>query len=163
MSTAEPKRSRMPSTAASSRSPAPRVPLARPGSDQITRRAPITPGPETTVATATGSSRSTDAAISPRNRSCAACSALFASQFLRHHSMTGIPISSAALSHSWRGDEANASAPTSSSALANRWVQLLLGVIAMMAISSPQYTWTLFTGPLNTQLGTTLAELQWTF
>ena len=44
-----------------------------------------------------------------------------------------------------------------------RWVQLLLGVIAMMAISSPQYTWTLFTGPLNQKLGTTLAELQWTF
>jgi oxalate/formate antiporter len=45
----------------------------------------------------------------------------------------------------------------------NRWNQLLLGVIAMMAISSPQYTWTLFTGPLNQKLGTTLAELQWTF
>jgi oxalate/formate antiporter len=45
----------------------------------------------------------------------------------------------------------------------NRWNQLLLGVIAMMAISSPQYTWTLFTGPLNAKLGTTLAELQWTF
>src|SRR6266404_2305446 len=45
----------------------------------------------------------------------------------------------------------------------NRWVQLLLGVIAMMAISSPQYVWTLFTGPLNQKLGTTLAELQWTF
>lgn len=45
----------------------------------------------------------------------------------------------------------------------NRWIQLVLGVIAMMAISSPQYTWTLFTGSLNKQLGTTLAELQWTF
>jgi len=45
----------------------------------------------------------------------------------------------------------------------NRWAQLVLGVIAMMAISSPQYVWTLFTGPLNTQLGTTLAQLQWTF
>jgi oxalate/formate antiporter len=33
----------------------------------------------------------------------------------------------------------------------------------MMAISSPQYVWTLFTGPLNQKLGTTLAELQWTF
>jgi oxalate/formate antiporter len=44
----------------------------------------------------------------------------------------------------------------------NRWVQLVLGVIAMMAISSPQYVWTLFTGPLNQQFGTTLAELQWT-
>jgi MFS transporter, OFA family, oxalate/formate antiporter len=45
----------------------------------------------------------------------------------------------------------------------NRWSQLMLGVIAMMAISSPQYTWTLFTGPLNQKLSTTLAELQWTF
>jgi MFS transporter, OFA family, oxalate/formate antiporter len=45
----------------------------------------------------------------------------------------------------------------------NRWNQLVLGVIAMMAISSPQYTWTLFTGPLNQKLRTTLAELQWTF
>src|ERR1700753_1527531 len=56
---------------------------------------------------------------------------------------------------------ATASAP--SSALANRWNQLLLGLIAMMSISSPQYVWTLFTGPLNQKLGTTLAELQWTF
>jgi oxalate/formate antiporter len=45
----------------------------------------------------------------------------------------------------------------------NRWIQLVLGLIAMMAISSPQYVWTLFTGPLNQKLGTTLAELQWTF
>jgi MFS transporter, OFA family, oxalate/formate antiporter len=45
----------------------------------------------------------------------------------------------------------------------NRWNQLILGLIAMMAISSPQYVWTLFTGPLNQKLGTTLAELQWTF
>ena len=44
----------------------------------------------------------------------------------------------------------------------NRWWQLVLGVIAMMAISSPQYTWTLFVGPLNQKLGTTLAELQFT-
>ena len=45
----------------------------------------------------------------------------------------------------------------------NRWVQLLLGLVAMMAISSPQYVWTLFTGPLNQRLGTTLAEIQVTF
>jgi MFS family permease len=45
----------------------------------------------------------------------------------------------------------------------NRWNQLILGVIAMMAISSPQYVWTLFTGPLNQKLGTTLPQLQWTF
>jgi len=45
----------------------------------------------------------------------------------------------------------------------SRWVQLGLGVVAMMTISSPQYVWTLFTGPLNQRLGATLAELQWTF
>ena len=45
----------------------------------------------------------------------------------------------------------------------NRWNQLILGLIAMMAISSPQYVWTLFTGPLNLKLGTTLPQLQWTF
>ncbi len=45
----------------------------------------------------------------------------------------------------------------------NRWYQLILGLVAMMTISSPQYVWTLFTGPLNQKLGTTLAELQWTF
>src|SRR5262249_25289670 len=45
----------------------------------------------------------------------------------------------------------------------NRWVQLLLGIIAMMAISSPQYVWTLFTGPINQRLGTTLTEVQFTF
>ncbi len=55
------------------------------------------------------------------------------------------------------------SALTTREAAGARWRQLLFGVIAMMAISSPQYTWTLFTGPLNQKLGATLAELQWTF
>ncbi|MGB6797311.1 MAG: oxalate/formate MFS antiporter [Xanthobacteraceae bacterium] len=50
----------------------------------------------------------------------------------------------------------------STASLSNRWSQLVLGVIAMMSISSPQYVWTLFTGPLNQKLGTSLAELQWT-
>ena len=54
-------------------------------------------------------------------------------------------------------------AMTTGEAAGTRWRQLLCGVVAMMAISSPQYTWTLFTGPLNQKLGTTLAELQWTF
>jgi oxalate/formate antiporter len=45
----------------------------------------------------------------------------------------------------------------------DRWIQLLLGVVAMMAISSPQYVWTLFTGPLNQKLGTTLTQIQWAF
>jgi oxalate/formate antiporter len=53
--------------------------------------------------------------------------------------------------------------PISTAWYLNRWFQLVLGLIAMMSISSPQYVWTLFTGPLNQKLGTTLAELQWTF
>jgi MFS transporter, OFA family, oxalate/formate antiporter len=45
----------------------------------------------------------------------------------------------------------------------NRWAQLLLGLVAMMAISSPQYVWTLFTGPLSQKLNAPLAEVQVTF
>ncbi|GLK67207.1 oxalate/formate MFS antiporter [Hansschlegelia plantiphila] len=44
-----------------------------------------------------------------------------------------------------------------------RWIQLALGVIAMMAVSSPQYVWTLFTKPLLGTVGGTLADLQVTF
>jgi MFS transporter, OFA family, oxalate/formate antiporter len=44
-----------------------------------------------------------------------------------------------------------------------RWLQLLLGLICMMSISSPQYVWTLFTKPLATKYGVTLPELQVTF
>jgi oxalate/formate antiporter len=45
----------------------------------------------------------------------------------------------------------------------NRWIQLLAGLVCMMAISSPQYVWTLFTKPLAGELGTTMAQLQVTF
>jgi oxalate/formate antiporter len=48
-------------------------------------------------------------------------------------------------------------------ASSSRWFQLILGVIAMMAISSPQYVWTLFTGPLTEKLHAPLAEVQVTF
>ncbi len=44
-----------------------------------------------------------------------------------------------------------------------RWIQLLLGLIAMMSISSPQYVWTLFTKPLQTSLGAGLPAIQITF
>jgi MFS transporter, OFA family, oxalate/formate antiporter len=42
-------------------------------------------------------------------------------------------------------------------------MQLILGLICMMAISSPQYVWTLFTKPLTAQLGVQLSQLQVTF
>jgi len=52
---------------------------------------------------------------------------------------------------------------TATGRLPNRWIQLTLGFVAMMAISSPQYTWALFTGPLQQRVGTDLATLQVTF
>lgn len=47
--------------------------------------------------------------------------------------------------------------------LKSKWIQLLLGVVCMMAISSPQYVWALFTKPLLGELGVELATLQVTF
>src|ERR1700686_2954393 len=47
--------------------------------------------------------------------------------------------------------------------LGSRWMQLTLGLICMMAISSPQYVWTLFTKPWTAQLGVSLTQLQVTF
>lgn len=44
-----------------------------------------------------------------------------------------------------------------------RWQQLLLALICMLAISSPQYVWTLFTKPLAARLGADLPALQVTF
>ncbi|MBB2928067.1 oxalate/formate MFS antiporter [Paraburkholderia silvatlantica] len=45
----------------------------------------------------------------------------------------------------------------------HRWGQLALGLVCMMAISSPQYVWTLMTKPLMAKLGVGLPELQVTF
>ncbi|HEY1180703.1 MAG TPA: oxalate/formate MFS antiporter [Rhodocyclaceae bacterium] len=50
-----------------------------------------------------------------------------------------------------------------STTVPNRWGQLLLGLICMMAISSPQYVWTLFTKPLIGNLGVSLTQIQVTF
>jgi oxalate/formate antiporter len=44
-----------------------------------------------------------------------------------------------------------------------RWLQLVLGFVAMMAISSPQYAWPLLQGPLQSAVGTDLTGVQWTF
>src|SRR6266568_5259832 len=51
--------------------------------------------------------------------------------------------------------------PTSKGpATSGRWRQLVLGVIAMMAISSPQYIWTLFVKPLQATTGASLPAIQ---
>ena len=53
--------------------------------------------------------------------------------------------------------------PVAARASSARWVQLGLGLIAMMAISSPQYVWTLFTKPFQDNLGAALPAIQVTF
>ena len=55
------------------------------------------------------------------------------------------------------------SSPLPSAAGATRWIQLLLGLVCMMAISSPQYVWTLFTKPLGSALGASAPAIQVTF
>ena len=53
--------------------------------------------------------------------------------------------------------------PIQSTASSTRWVQLVLGLVAMMSISSPQYVWTLFTKSVQDNLHTTLPAIQITF
>jgi oxalate/formate antiporter len=60
-------------------------------------------------------------------------------------------------------DATAATARPALAAPATRWVQLGLGIVCMMAISSPQYVWALFAGPLAKQLGATPAAVQVTF
>src|ERR1700736_1012440 len=48
-------------------------------------------------------------------------------------------------------------------AVPSRWIQLGLGLVAMMAISSPQYVWTLFVKPFQTATGAALPAIQITF
>jgi OFA family oxalate/formate antiporter-like MFS transporter len=43
-----------------------------------------------------------------------------------------------------------------------RWMQLLLGFVVMMTISSPQYVWTLFVPSFQKTTGAILSEVQWT-
>jgi hypothetical protein len=43
-----------------------------------------------------------------------------------------------------------------------RWTQLLLGFIVMMAISSPQYVWTLFVPSFQKTTSALLSDVQWT-
>ena len=45
----------------------------------------------------------------------------------------------------------------------NRWVQLIAGIVAMMAIANLQYAWTIFTGPLTSSLNASLAAIQVAF
>ena len=48
------------------------------------------------------------------------------------------------------------------SRIPNRWIQLVAGIIAMMAIANLQYAWTLFTKPIQAHLHVSLVAVQWT-
>jgi OFA family oxalate/formate antiporter-like MFS transporter len=48
------------------------------------------------------------------------------------------------------------------SRIPNRWVQLIAGIVAMMAIANLQYAWTLFTKPIQAHLHVSLEAVQWT-
>lgn len=52
------------------------------------------------------------------------------------------------------------SQPVATPATSTRWIQLVLGLIAMMSISSPQYVWTLFTKSFQDSLGVPLSAVQ---
>ncbi len=52
---------------------------------------------------------------------------------------------------------------TSTAIPSTRWIQLVLGLIAMMSISSPQYVWTLFTKSFQDNLHANLPAIQITF
>src|SRR5579863_2004809 len=49
------------------------------------------------------------------------------------------------------------------SRISNRWVQLVAGIVAMMAIANLQYAWTLFTKPMQAHLHVTLTAIQGIF
>ena len=49
------------------------------------------------------------------------------------------------------------------SRIVDRWIQLIAGIIAMMAIANLQYAWTLFTKPMQAHLHVSLAAIQGIF
>jgi MFS transporter, OFA family, oxalate/formate antiporter len=48
------------------------------------------------------------------------------------------------------------------SRIPNRWIQLVAGIFAMMAVANLQYAWTVFTKPIQSHLHATLVDVQWT-
>jgi len=53
--------------------------------------------------------------------------------------------------------------PQVGSRVVNRWIQLVAGVVAMVAIANLQYAWTLFTTPLTHAMNVSLATIQVAF
>ena len=58
---------------------------------------------------------------------------------------------------------ASATSLIHTSRIPNRWIQLVAGIIAMMAIANLQYAWTLFTKPMQAHLNVSLTAIQGIF
>jgi OFA family oxalate/formate antiporter-like MFS transporter len=48
------------------------------------------------------------------------------------------------------------------SRIPNRWIQLIAGIFAMMAVANLQYAWTVFTKPIQAHMHASLFDVQWT-
>jgi OFA family oxalate/formate antiporter-like MFS transporter len=57
----------------------------------------------------------------------------------------------------------SSSMPDAKSALANPWLQLIIGIICMVMIANLQYGWTLFVGPIGDKYHWSKAAIQVTF
>ncbi len=55
------------------------------------------------------------------------------------------------------------SKPQTSSALANPWIQLILGIVCMASVANMQYGWTLFVDPLDHKYHWGRPAIQWAF
>src|ERR1700689_5108249 len=58
---------------------------------------------------------------------------------------------------------ANLNSPKSTPALANPWVQLIIGVICMACVANLQYGWTLFVDPIDAKYHWGRAAIQVAF
>jgi OFA family oxalate/formate antiporter-like MFS transporter len=75
--------------------------------------------------------------------------------------LTAPPVPSASAQS--REDKMADKASTVSAAPANRWTQLVIGIVCMILIANLQYGWTLFVQPMAQAHGWTIAGIQWAF
>ena len=55
------------------------------------------------------------------------------------------------------------SKPQTTSAFANPWIQLTLGILCMASVANLQYGWTLFVDPINAKYHWGRPDIQWAF
>ena len=58
---------------------------------------------------------------------------------------------------------ASSARPPAAIPAANRWLQLIIGIVCMVMIANLQYGWTLFVHPMNVAHGWAVADIQIAF